>query len=1095
VLRRRLEPLGREDGQSLILLVLTLPVLLAVAAFVVDGAKLFVQHQSAQNTADAVALALAQDLPCAGSDCPSDPTFAADNAYYTSSNGLDNPLVPCDSTNTTNCYVTPVGSDYSKIQVKITEASRTFFAGAAFKLFGGGTPDFKASASAIASASSGPPPPFTFVALNKTAACENHTLILRANAQLKVDSSIYVDSCNSPHDAFDIKGTSGSLTANGISVVGGWEKENTTDTLSADNGTDLCNYSNSTLVPSPTPAGCPLTGQPVLQDPLSDTPAPALGVPAWGGFGPPVSVTTMARSAKVATLTTSSAHGLAVGDSVTVSGLGSGFDGVYTVKAVPNATTFTYDNSLGSDGCGATCPDLPTITGYQLSSGVATVTVSPGTTLVSPNPVTVGGLDPFPTGPGAYLVFNGPKTVSAVGSGGTTFSYSRPRPAFTRNISNKQLQGGVATLTTSAVHNLVVGDLVNIVGVDPLLNGGPFTVTSVPSTTKFTYADSAAGSVTVTKKAIANTTTATLTAANNLTAGDHITVSLSPADSRFDGPRTVTAATAGNLSFTIPSVVANVTNTSASAGTATLTTAATPQLETGDTVAVSTGLLSFDGSVAVTGVNVGAKTFSYTPLTFQNSSWTKSGTTVTFTTASAHGLHAGNTIAVTTFGGAQACLNGTFSVAAATSTTFAYTVPAACNPGASGTQKGKFQIVTAASASASGTATLTTLPAPGGAGSNTGGTATVPGFIAATNVNVTNGLSATGNVAPTAASGTLSPAIAPAAGAVAKNLAGSPAIPAPYTVASGTQTLSPGTYYGGICIGAADCTAAKCTPTAYSPAETLSATLTATATSATVSGTGIQNNDVIQIDGEWMKVTAGGGTTHLTVTRGYGGTPASFHSYDDKGDPVTGARIFKVKSTPDATVNLQAGTYIMAGGGFHVCGSAVLNAPNVLIYNTVDPTTSTGAGALAQVILNTTGGVTLGPQTTGCTLDQGGACFPYTGLTVFEANGQELSPGDKCDTKAHVSLYPGNNDWDVALLSMAPTATPGPVSSGALGSVSGTIYAPGASATQHANFTAEVSGTANLAVFSDCIFIGADAQTEFAFQPSGLFGLGFSLTG
>jgi len=60
---------------------------------------------------------------------------------------------------------------------------------------------------------------------------------------------------------------------------------------------------------------------------------------------------------------------------------------------------------------------------------------------------------------------------------------------------------------------------------------------------------------------------------------------------------------------------------------------------------------------------------------------------------------------------------------------------------------------------------------------------------------------------------------------------------------------------------------------------TLSAAIVSTsATSISVaSGAGITNNDYIQIDNEILQVTAGGGTTSLTVTRGQKGTTAATH--------------------------------------------------------------------------------------------------------------------------------------------------------------------------------------------------------------------------
>ena len=53
-------------------------------------------------------------------------------------------------------------------------------------------------------------------------------------------------------------------------------------------------------------------------------------------------VTNKALTSNVATLTTGSAHGFEVGQSVTVTGVDSTFNGTYTVTAVPTTTTFRY---------------------------------------------------------------------------------------------------------------------------------------------------------------------------------------------------------------------------------------------------------------------------------------------------------------------------------------------------------------------------------------------------------------------------------------------------------------------------------------------------------------------------------------------------------------------------------------------------------------------------------------------------------------------------------------------------------------------------------------------------------------------------------
>ena len=64
-------------------------------------------------------------------------------------------------------------------------------------------------------------------------------------------------------------------------------------------------------------------------------------------------------------------------------------------------------------------------------------------------------------------------------------------PKITVSITNKALTSNVATLTTSAVHGLCIGMQIVITGVDATFNG-EYRITSVPTTTTFTYAKTAA---------------------------------------------------------------------------------------------------------------------------------------------------------------------------------------------------------------------------------------------------------------------------------------------------------------------------------------------------------------------------------------------------------------------------------------------------------------------------------------------------------------------------------------------------------------------------------------------------------------------------
>jgi hypothetical protein len=64
-------------------------------------------------------------------------------------------------------------------------------------------------------------------------------------------------------------------------------------------------------------------------------------------------------------------------------------------------------------------------------------------------------------------------------------------PAITVSISNKALTTNVATLTTTVAHGLSTGMQITITGVDATFNG-EYRITSVPTTTTFTYAKVAA---------------------------------------------------------------------------------------------------------------------------------------------------------------------------------------------------------------------------------------------------------------------------------------------------------------------------------------------------------------------------------------------------------------------------------------------------------------------------------------------------------------------------------------------------------------------------------------------------------------------------
>ena len=70
------------------------------------------------------------------------------------------------------------------------------------------------------------------------------------------------------------------------------------------------------------------------------------------------------------------------------------------------------------------------------------------------------------------------------------FDVDKVFPTITVSINNKALTSNVATLTTTAAHGLCVGMEITITGVDATFNG-TYTITTIPTTTTFTYAKTA----------------------------------------------------------------------------------------------------------------------------------------------------------------------------------------------------------------------------------------------------------------------------------------------------------------------------------------------------------------------------------------------------------------------------------------------------------------------------------------------------------------------------------------------------------------------------------------------------------------------------
>jgi hypothetical protein len=135
---------GGEKGQTLIVVLFAMPLLIAIIALVADGSSAFANKRRVQNAADATALAVAQDLPrnrtaCLGPDTTSGTCLyklRTDAQDYSDRNGGTATIHACNDSagQDWNCYVTPYKGENSSVQIRIARTISTFFAGS-FGLF------------------------------------------------------------------------------------------------------------------------------------------------------------------------------------------------------------------------------------------------------------------------------------------------------------------------------------------------------------------------------------------------------------------------------------------------------------------------------------------------------------------------------------------------------------------------------------------------------------------------------------------------------------------------------------------------------------------------------------------------------------------------------------------------------------------------------------------------------------------------------------------------------------------------------------------------------------------------------------------------
>jgi hypothetical protein len=307
-------------------------------------------------------------------------------------------------------------------------------------------------------------------------------------------------------------------------------------------------------------------------------------------------------SAGVATVYTDVAHGFLIGNTVKINSLNTGLNGTHVITDTPSLASFTYATTAG------------TLALSPSSTGIARTIVN------------------------SYDVSRDILGWLADDFGENQFINDAIKPASENEYSivNKLMVSGLATVTTSLPHDLVEGQLVEIVDVDAALDGYQ-TITSIPSSTSFSFqvegSSASISSTAVTgintyivttkatvtniytvnnKVATNNIVTLTTSVAHDLAEGDEIAIQL--VDTNLNGRYTV-ASIPSSTTFTYAKTVANIASTPVTGGemsykTAVLVTSAAHGLSKNKTVVVEIGDAAYDGTVVVSKV-VDGTTFKY----------------------------------------------------------------------------------------------------------------------------------------------------------------------------------------------------------------------------------------------------------------------------------------------------------------------------------------------------------------------------------------------------------------------------------------------------------------------------------------------------
>ena len=300
----------------------------------------------------------------------------------------------------------------------------------------------------------------------------------------------------------------------------------------------------------------------------------------------------------IVTLTTTTAHGFLQGDTVEISGLAEPeLNGDFFITDVPTSTTFKY--SLFPLNRAIT----KSVVAKKLVSNVATVYTKEAHGFVGGDTVFLKDID---------SVFSGNYTIIAAPTA-TTFTFSKDRST-ARNVVGAILISNTATLTTTEAHGYVEGEDVTIGNLDQNYNG-TYTITSIPSTTTFSYTKTRTDARGTTSRSMTNdVATITMSGTHGFIQNEVVEVSgmertesqiAQDIDNPFNGTFVIKSLpSTSSFTYDVPRAYSSlITSTSRSSNVASITVAESIQASVGDTIVIEDlANTSYNGTFTVTEV-------------------------------------------------------------------------------------------------------------------------------------------------------------------------------------------------------------------------------------------------------------------------------------------------------------------------------------------------------------------------------------------------------------------------------------------------------------------------------------------------------------